>query len=144
MKHSERTNERTYVLHFGPRTCLQSTLFFIILLSPYTLKVIYLNMCEQSHSRVHYICVYIFIYNMYILLRGRYSLFLCYHFFLTNTIALYKTRIYKMIDLYSINRFLFFRIFFFSMVFLFFFPFLFDFTVPLLHPYFSLYRIPRC
>lgn len=46
---------------------------------------------------------------MYILLRSRYSLF----FLLTNTIALYKTRIYKMINLYSINRFLFFSSYFF-------------------------------
>ena len=61
---------------------------------------------------------------MYILLRSRYSLFF---FSLTNTIALYKTRIYKMIDLYSINRFpLFLPIF---IIFLFFLMFWF-------HPFF--------
>ena len=54
---NERTNVRT---HFGPRRA--SSLLLLLFFSPYTLKVIYLNMCEQSHSRVHYICVYIFIY----------------------------------------------------------------------------------
>lgn len=109
---NEWTNERINVralslsipfplLLSSPRR--SSSLLWFFFLFSYTLKVIYLNMCEQSHFRVHYICIYIYnmymcicmyIYNMYIyvymriyihiLFRSRYSL--C----LTNTILCIK------------------------------------------------------
>ena len=121
---NERTNVRT---HFGPRraSSLLLLLFFFSLyfksdLPKYVRTVTF--SCAL-HLRIYiyiyiiciYICIYIYIICIYYFAVGT----LCFFFSLTNTIALYKTRIYKMIDLYSINRFpLFLPIF---IIFLFFF-----------------------
>lgn len=107
----ERVNERRYALDFSVPD-VPPVYFGFSLYSPIYFKsdfFFYLNTCEQSHSRVHY-NLRMYIYNIYMCMYNIYTYIICiyayilfrsrYSLLFNEYNALYKTRIYKVIDLY--------------------------------------------